>query len=136
MIDIALCFDSGLQNHIWNCYNSIISNTKESTRFHFLIDKSVNNKNIIKYKDKDINVYIIDVDVNNNFNDRFVSNKAMYYRFKIPEIIDADKCIYAEADSIFDFDVKEYWNIDIGNNYFAAVRDWFWFNLNSLRNLL
>ena len=50
----------------------------------------------------------------------------MYYRFKIPEIIDADKCIYAEADSIFDFDVKEYWNIDIGNNYFAAVRDWFW----------
>lgn len=45
-----------------------------------------------------------------------------YYRMLAPELIpEYDKLLYSDVDVIFREDLSSYYDIDLGNNYFAAV---------------
>ena len=45
-----------------------------------------------------------------------------YYRLLAPELItEYDKIIYSDVDVIFRDDLTRYYNLDLGDNYFAAV---------------
>lgn len=51
-------------------------------------------------------------------------SKAAYFRLLIPELIrEYDKCIYLDCDIIVHGDLKELYEIELGNNYLAGVKD-------------
>lgn len=50
--------------------------------------------------------------------------KATYFRLFIPEILqEYDKCIYLDCDLIVHGDLAELYDIDLGDNYLAGVKD-------------
>lgn len=127
MINICICIDRNLQNQIWPCYNSIMRNTKEEVKFYILCLDNVYKPFIEKYKHMGMVVVSGKSDLEIKLNDNFVSSKAMYLRFYIPILFPhIDKMIYTECDSVYDSDIKDHWDIDIGDNYIGAVRDPFW----------
>lgn len=46
-----------------------------------------------------------------------------FSRFFIPNLLDYDKCIYLDIDTIVTTDIQKLYNIDIKNNYIAACND-------------
>lgn len=51
-------------------------------------------------------------------------NEAIYYRLFAPWILkEYDKILYFDCDLVFDTDVAELYEIDLGGNYLGAVRD-------------
>lgn len=49
---------------------------------------------------------------------------AAYYRLLLPEILNRyDKCIYLDCDVLVNGDLKELYNIDLGDDYLAGVKD-------------
>lgn len=51
-------------------------------------------------------------------------SEAAYFRLFIPEVIcEYDKCIYLDCDIIVHGDLKELFEIDLGNHYLAGVKD-------------
>lgn len=46
-----------------------------------------------------------------------------YYRLKLPSLIDVDKLLYLDVDTLVKKDLKELYNIDINNYYAGAVID-------------
>lgn len=54
--------------------------------------------------------------------------KEAYFRLLISNILDDDKLIYLDCDIIVKYDISKLFEIDIGDNYIAAVRDMFGFD--------
>lgn len=50
-------------------------------------------------------------------------NLAVWARFLIPEYIEDDKVIYLDCDTVLLRDVAELYDIELGDNYYAAVID-------------
>lgn len=48
-----------------------------------------------------------------------------FYRLLIPQVLpaDIDRCIYLDSDMIVNLDIKELWQIDLGDKPLAAVRE-------------
>ena len=132
MIHVVYCIDKYLQDKIWPSYNSCLY-TKEKVQAHIFCLDGVDDTAIDKYKAVGMNVYLMKTDLQIKLNDNFVKSPAMYLRFYIPEVLkDIDKVIYMECDSVYDGDIKDHWNSELGNNLIATVPDWFSYNCGKL----
>jgi lipopolysaccharide biosynthesis glycosyltransferase len=125
LINIVICIDKYLQDKIYPCYNSILQNTKEPVQFYNFCLDNVDNSAMEKYRSMGMQVHKIQTDLRIKLHDNFVKSPAMYLRFYIPEILDIDRAIYTECDSVYNCDIKDHWNIDIGDNYCGMSEDWF-----------
>lgn len=45
------------------------------------------------------------------------------FRLLIPDLIDVDRIIYLDCDIVVNMDIREFWNVPLGDNAVAAVRD-------------
>ncbi len=72
-----------------------------------------------------LKVHFIEVD-ESLFEKAFVTSfytLATYYRIVIPKVIDADKCIFLDGDTIVKMNLLPLYDADMGDNYLAGVRD-------------
>ncbi|MES2470889.1 MAG: glycosyltransferase family 8 protein [Patescibacteria group bacterium] len=96
----------------------------------FIADGGISQEDISKYEGLETKfgaeVYLIEIskDIYSSLITNLYMTEATYYRFAVEHIFPTlDKVIYLDCDVVLMSDIAQLWNVDIGNNYFAAVRD-------------
>ena len=133
IIPIILSSDNNYAPYMSIIMISILKNAKSNSFFDFylLVPDSFNEKNKQKiqkdctfYKNKQIN--FVNMDCEFNSVKRMISHisEQTYYRLKAADILPEkyDKCLYFDVDVIVNMDLKEYFDIDIEDNYVAGVK--------------
>lgn len=132
MSTINICFatDNAYATHCAVAIASVLVNSSLDDDYNiYVIDGGISkeNKNIISKLEnlRRCKIKFLSIDKkafdNSYSNKRFT--KAVYYRFLIPEIIDADKVIYLDSDVIAKKDISTFYNLKIDNYYMAAIED-------------
>ena len=116
--------------------NSLIENASPDNHYNIYIletDISDENKDYIRQITSDKEYINIEFINTNEVFEKFGSEKLfchlyftkeMYLRIFIPQILsDKDKAIYIDIDTIVAGDVAELFDIDLGDNYLGAARD-------------
>ena len=128
-VPILFTFDQSLVMPAGVCITSLLENAAHDTFYDIFI--LYNSKyDIAESRLKQITHYYS----NCRMTFRTVSNEFIgayeirgipetaYYRLIAPELIpEYDKIIYSDVDVIFRDDLFKYYNLDLGNNYFAGV---------------
>ena len=123
---VVICIDYNIRQYIDHVYNSIKKYTKDF-EFYILCDKTIE-KTDITYNEKYkwlFNIDIPEIDINKLNGQSSIRSKAMFYRFLAPYLIEGDKLIYTDTDVIFNADIRELWDMDMGDNLIAATEDQF-----------
>jgi len=115
---VFVSVDSRIAGYLQPLYNSISKNTGP-VNFNVLYDKSVSSELVSDYKLKGWLCHYVDLPEITFSKGRI--SKAMYFRWKIPQITDLEKAIYLDVDVLVLGDLNELWSIDLGENYVAAV---------------
>jgi lipopolysaccharide biosynthesis glycosyltransferase len=117
VIPIYITLDNNYKDHWRHVYNSIKANTRSDISFNIICEPDVR----IDASEDDINIICVEplIEEYRRFN-RF-DTRAIYLRWLIPLLTKEDKAIYLDTDVVVTGDVKELWDIDIGDNYIAAV---------------
>lgn len=123
-------------NYIKHCAVSLVSillNSAKGNRFRvFILDGGLSEKNKKKFEllkeIREFELNFIKID-NNYFRDlplnRSYISIATYYRLLLPEILptDIDKVIYLDSDIVVVEDIANLWNVNLEDNFIAAVED-------------
>lgn len=138
-INIFFTADNGYAKYLAVSMVSIIVNTEHPIYFYILDGGiSIESKRRIDdlKKIKPFKIEYISID-NKRFDNapkssqEHISNNTNY-RFLISTLKpDLDKCIFLDADLVAQGDIAKLWDIDIGDNYMAAVMDQFSLSPNS-----
>lgn len=129
VVPIVFCFDNNLIFPACVCLSSLMMNAHENTYYDIFIlhsqkqtlEHSLLDKLPEIYKNCRIQYRAVDNTFNKSFEIRGITTPA-YYRLLIPEIIpEYDKILYSDVDVIFRSDLSPYYEMDLGDNYFAAV---------------
>lgn len=109
--------------------STLLHASKNDTYRFFILDGGItkeNKKNLAKIKSK-INFQIEYIPVNKEL---FVNaplghhfTVETYYRLKLPSLINVDKLLYMDVDTLVKKDLNELFNIDLENYYAGAVVD-------------
>lgn len=107
---------------------SIMENTsdKRKIRFHILCGEGFSmeaEERLLLLKQDGIDLDIIRVDTDRFRNARpcaYISIDT-YYKFLIPEVIEASKCIYIDADVLVNMDMNELYDIEFSGEYIAGA---------------
>lgn len=129
IIPIAFCFDANLVMPAGVCITSLLKNANKDTFYDIYIIHSAIDKNDLNKLKTLIDIYqncsITFILAQNEFASAYQIREITtltYYRLLIPELITKyDKILYSDVDVIFRSDMTEYYNIDLGDNYFGAV---------------
>lgn len=136
-IDIVSSSSDEFSPHLATMIASILKNSLPFENFYFhIFDGGISSQNrdkILSLKEiKDFEIEFIQVD-DNLFKDIKVPSacwhisKQTYYRYLIPELLpNLDKCLYLDSDIIVASSLNKLWNIELGDNYVAAVEDLCW----------
>lgn len=118
--------------HAFVVMHSILKNSHKSYRFYIITtdditEQAQNYTLLLKNKYSNFEVSLIRVD-SILFRDVKICNQyltaASYFRLMIPQFLNIyDKCIYLDCDVLVNGDIEEFYNIDLGDNYIAGVRD-------------
>ena len=132
-INICLSSDDKYTQHLAVTITSILKNRAENDEFSFIIlDGNISSENKEKTKSlKSIHDFDIEfVKVDNNLfakcpiQDWTHLSIVTYYRLVLPNIKpEWDRIIYLDCDIVVRQSLKELFNLDIGDNYLAAVKD-------------
>lgn len=135
-INIAFCFDKNLWMQAGVAITSLLMSSNDKCLYHIYcivsddviefyqdeltkIVKNLSKKSTITFKT-----------AGNAFEKGFVwgyNSTATYYRFMLHSVFPkVDKIIYSDVDVIFQKDLAEFYNIEMGDYFIAAVKD----NLN------
>ena len=132
-INICYATDANYIPHMCASMASILSNAATGDDYNFYI---LGNKipqqakqKIEKLKSKIRNFSITYFNIeNDDFKNCPITGyvnyitKATYYRFKIPELLwNIDRVLYLDSDTIVTTDISELYNVDMEENYIAAV---------------
>ena len=130
-IQIAFCFDIRMFAPACVSVASLMDSKNEEDHYdiHCIVDEDSMNKRerllkIVKHRDSDssISFYPAPNTFASAYETRGIS-KATYMRFAIHKIIpNIDKVIYSDVDVLFCDSLKELWETDIENYYFAGVK--------------
>lgn len=129
VVPIVFCFDNNLVFPACVCLSSLMMNAKEDTFYDIFILHSkkqpLEHSQIDKlpeyYKNCRIQYRVVDGTFDEAFEIRGITTPA-YYRLLIPELIpEYDKVLYSDVDVIFREDLTPYYDIDLSEDYFAAV---------------
>lgn len=112
--------------------HSVLSNSDKKYRFYIIttndISSQVSEYMLLlksKYNNFEVSVEKIDSVLFKNakiYNEHLTV--AAYFRLLIPKFLNVyDKCIYLDCDVMVNGDIEELYNIDLGDNYVAGVKD-------------
>jgi lipopolysaccharide biosynthesis glycosyltransferase len=133
-IPIVFSSDDNYALYLGVCIKSIIEHSSLSNNYAiFIIDGGIseNHKNqILTMKTKNVSIEFVDIKPFLQNIDLSIFSLSLhftistYYRFFLPKIFgNYDKLIYLDCDMLVLRDVKELFDIDIGDNYLGATRD-------------
>lgn len=131
-IPVILSSDDNYAPYLCVTAFSIMKNSKQDDFYDFYLllapDFSEKNKNKISKslkKFKNCKLNFVDMgDAFSNLEQKIAHiTNPTYYRLKAVEILpkEYDKCIYLDTDVIVKSDLREYFDIDLKNNYVAGV---------------
>ena len=131
--DVALCCDTEWMPHAGVTLYSLLKNHAHlAFRVHFLNKEFCESswekmEEIARPFDCELKKHIIDstlfqTAVKNKENNLPIQT---YYRLFLHERIEGDRVLYLDADMVVDADITELLEVDLGENYCAAVRDIF-----------
>ena len=130
-IDVFFTINDGYAKYLAVCISSIIVNTRAFVHF-YILDGGIaeDNKRKIsqlkKIREFSVEYLGIDKAVFNKVPQHsrsYVSNETNY-RFIISSLKpDLDKCIFLDADLVLHDDIEKLWEVDLQDNYIAAVAD-------------
>ena len=138
--NIAYAFD---HNYIFICAVSMLSvmlsasNTDGKYEFHLLIDDSVTEEDkklfysiVNRYPQCHVSYYLIKDSFLDELDCSYTYlNKMTLYRLMLAELLpNVDECLYLDSDTLIWDDLKEVFNIELGNNLVAGVLDSFVIN--------
>ena len=111
---------------------SILEHTDSKLCFHILHDETVSEENkrklkqVAHQKGDSIQFHFIDTSIFDDVKERLSRfTVGTMFRLMLPEILpNLNKIIYLDADLLVNIDIKDFWNIDITNYYFAGVPDY------------
>ena len=136
IMDIFFSSNDNYSQYLCVSIASILINSLPIENFNFyVLDGGIQDKNKEKIlnlkKIKNFNIEFIKVD-DNLFKDCDITSdclhisKQTYYRYIIPKLKpQIKKCLYLDCDIIVNDSLNELWNINLEDNYVAAVEDLF-----------
>jgi len=122
---------------------SIFENKKDGYKIDvYVLDGGIkeDNKNKLKILEDRYNFKINYITIDTSFfKDLYISEhitQATYYRIMIPELIpNIQKILYLDCDIIANNDIKELYDINIDNYFFAAIEEKDEFTINRIKKL-
>lgn len=129
MIHIALCTDDHYAMACIACTISILENNKKETFFFHILTKELSIKtkslfkNISQKYRQDIEVITISPEhfIHLKISNRF--RESIYYRFLIPDLINVEKILYLDSDTIIINNIKDLWETKLDNIACGVVED-------------
>lgn len=130
-IPVCFAFDNKLIEAAGVCFASLLLNAYSDTFYDIYVLHSLTvtldevelRRAIAPFKNCSLTLIKVDNSFEDAYEIRHVT-KATYYRLLIPEILPQfDKIIYSDVDIIFQNDLSEAFNIDLGDAYVAGVPD-------------
>lgn len=122
------------ENYFYPCVvsmTSLLENANENTFYNIYVIHSKEFSNPYKlkifslkenYKNCDIKFCEVKNEFDTYKNEGYFT-KAIFHRLEIPGLVNEDKCIYLDSDTIINEDLSELFNFDINNYYVAGIRD-------------
>ena len=119
---IVYCLTKNLYEHIKSNINNILYYHPD-TKFYLIIEddyieelKDYDNVNFINITNVDIGVD----ETNPNWNNKWTYMN--FIRCFIPSLIEEDRCLYLDCDTMVFGNLDELYNIDLGDNLFASCK--------------
>lgn len=105
-------------------YHIYILVSGELEKGHSLLSEVQNRYSNVKISLLPVKEYAFrDVHINNSH-----VTKATFYRLLLGELLQVDKCLYLDSDIIVNEDLQELYEVELGSEYIAGVRD-LWIDL-------
>jgi len=131
-INICLATDDNYCQHLGACVASVLKNKKENEKINvFILDGGIKEENKEKLrtfeKDYDCSIQFITPNLEklkncSTFKGNYIT-KVTYYRLLIPELIDCERIIYLDCDTIVNSSLKELYDKQFDNNLVLGVID-------------
>ena len=132
-IPIVFATDDNFVPYLYVAMYSLISNADENNNYDInILYSKLNEHNISRLASlaqKNISIRFLDMtEYMNKYSDVWYTHwnysDAVYYRFFISEIFsNYEKVLYLDGDVIFNCDIAELYNVELGKNYIAAIQD-------------
>lgn len=129
MMYIFLSADDSFSQHMGVTMASVlISSAKDTFHKFFILDGGISGKNknkLMQLKEiKDFEIIFINMhETEFRFCPELRFTESAYSRLKIPQLFpQMQKALYLDSDLIIKSDLKELWEIDLGNSCLAAAR--------------
>lgn len=116
---IVYCADKAIYKHLPTALNSLIKNNPKIEKIYLLIEDDTIDY-ICHPKIEFVNLNRFDFVIRNGFNCTKKFPYMAMVRCYFTKILNEDKVIYLDVDTIVDGDISDLWNFNIGGNYIAA----------------
>ena len=128
-VPILFTFDDKLVMPACVCWTSLMENAAPDTFYDIFVlhsDKyDFSNTDLVKFPEWYLNCRVTFRPVTGEFVGAYEIRgitETCYYRLLSPELIpEYDKLLYSDVDVIFRDDLSKYYDIELGDNYFAGV---------------
>ena len=131
---IAMCCTETWYNHLIIGLYSLLKNTKRIKKIYLLLEtEEIKDIPYLEFLQKKFNVefklFKAEDYINRNLNENS-PNRASYYtdfccgKMVLPEIVEEEKVLYLDTDTIVVKDISSIWDYDISDVYVAGVKDW------------
>lgn len=134
-VPVVFCGDANYGTYLPVVVQSIIEHASEQYHYHIIVFDCGIDRDIcaafaaqlapyphFSYEIKDISILL--EKHRENFRERLHYTRAMYGRLFIPELCsEYERVIYSDIDVVFERDIAELMEIDLGGNYIAAVTE-------------
>ena len=126
-IHVALTFDDNYLEQSIVLMTSILVNKNDDEQIFFhILDGGLNEESKQKLWDLKncvIEIHSVDSEIFKNYKKADYYPVSMLYTMILPDIIDVDKLIYLDSDMVVNSSLIELLQIDLDDNYVAAVED-------------
>ncbi|MBP5655296.1 MAG: hypothetical protein J6X33_07240 [Clostridiales bacterium] len=130
-VNIVLASDNGYFIPLLVTLYSLLTSKGENTDYVVTVlvpdDFDKKNKDVINSLANDFNnSEVTFINMQDQYKDASINIQHItiptYYRLKLPEILDADKCLYLDVDIVVRKDLLPLFGTDMGSNYLAGVK--------------
>lgn len=131
-IPVVLAADNNYRYPLMVTLLSLLMNAKKNTKYQFIILVSDQfDMESMELINKLLKQYDMPEAVFYNMQDNYQNiemqikhiSYATFYRLQLPELLkEVEKCIYLDVDVVVKKDLKEFFDIELGDNYIAGVK--------------
>lgn len=130
-MNVVFAINKSYITQLGTCLTSILENNQKEFFKFYILHSELTEQNYLqiyslKRKYNNFNIILIKIDKesvkNLKINIDYIS-KETYYRYFIANLLDEDKCLYLDADTIVKGNIVELYNTDISNYCCAGCRD-------------